>query len=289
MFAGFGVTSFDSTSPFRQAFKDERDNYYLPTGPFTAVRVPQVEGNPRLKARIQAGEVDQALAFKLEERCLSLLRGFDAGRASLTHAVEALRRVRDSSGTESTIGRALYAESLEARPWRDCRVRHLRDSGIDVILFRGSERNKRRGFHNLHVFGQRLRRELVASGATSLREGEWMSEYDLRLQALEVRQTPNRTLYTFAVDGKLLSGFAAISRIHRDEAARVEGYQRPEVASHIKSIQRYLESEDPIIPNALVVAFDRRVRFEPSVPEIQDEYSRPGVSGHSDGRHSTGR
>ena len=24
----YGVTSFDSTSPFRQAFKDDRDNYY---------------------------------------------------------------------------------------------------------------------------------------------------------------------------------------------------------------------------------------------------------------------
>ena len=27
-FASYGVTSFDSTSPFRQAFKDDRDNYY---------------------------------------------------------------------------------------------------------------------------------------------------------------------------------------------------------------------------------------------------------------------
>src|SRR5262249_9643703 len=27
-FERYGVTSFDSTSPFRQAFKDDRDNYY---------------------------------------------------------------------------------------------------------------------------------------------------------------------------------------------------------------------------------------------------------------------
>jgi hypothetical protein len=34
-----------------------------------------------------------------------------------------------------------------------------------VIIFRGSERNKRRGFHNLHVFRQRLDRELNVRSA----------------------------------------------------------------------------------------------------------------------------
>src|SRR5262249_51212847 len=33
-FARFGVTSFDSTSPFRQAFKDDRDNYYTTEGAY---------------------------------------------------------------------------------------------------------------------------------------------------------------------------------------------------------------------------------------------------------------
>ena len=90
-----------------------------------------------------------------------------------------------------------------------------------------------------------------------------MTSYDLRIPALEITQSATRTLYTFAVDGKLLPQFATVSRIHRGEDTRVGGYQRPEVLSHIKSIQRYLESDDPVIPNALVVAFDQRVRFEP--------------------------
>jgi queuine/archaeosine tRNA-ribosyltransferase len=53
-FAGFGVTSFDSTSPFRQAFKDDRDNFYALERAYSALRVPQVEGNTRLEARIRA-------------------------------------------------------------------------------------------------------------------------------------------------------------------------------------------------------------------------------------------
>lgn len=83
----------------------------------------------------------------------------------------------------------------------------------------------------------------------------------LRVPALEISQTPQRALYVFGIDGKILPTFAAVSRIHRTDDARIEGYQRPEVLNHIRAIQRYLETEDPILPNALVVAFDARVEF----------------------------
>src|ERR1700758_3629525 len=85
----------------------------------------------------------------------------------------------------------------------------------------------------------------------------------LRLPALEVRQGDGSILYSFAVDGKKLALFAAISRIHRVDDSEIQGYQRPAVLSHINAIRRYIESESPMIPNALVVAFDKRVEFEP--------------------------
>jgi DGQHR domain-containing protein len=100
---------------------------------------------------------------------------------------------------------------------------------------------------------------------------------ELRLPALEVRQNDGRVLYSFAVDGKKLPSFAAVSRIRRDGDAQVEGYQRPEVLSHIASIRRYLESEAPMIPNALVVAFDKRVQFEPLPGGPATSYARPGT------------
>lgn len=99
----------------------------------------------------------------------------------------------------------------------------------------------------------------------------------LRLPALEVRQGPDRLLYTFAVDGKLLSSFAAVSRIRRDDDNEIEGYQRPEVLSHIASIRRYLESEAPMIPNAMVVAFDKRVQFEAAQSGSDVPYARQGT------------
>jgi DGQHR domain-containing protein len=101
----------------------------------------------------------------------------------------------------------------------------------------------------------------------------------LRLPALEVRQGPGRVLYSFAIDGKELASFATVSRIRRQSSEELTGYQRPEVLSHIAEIRRYLESQHPMIPNAIVVAFDERVCFEPTeeVHLAQSTYSRPGT------------
>jgi hypothetical protein len=163
-FAMFGVTSFDSTSPFRQAFKDDRDNYYTDERTWIALRVPQVEGNAKLQRRVRSGEIDQRLARRLEQRALDTLAAFDRGGASVDEAADALRdyeRLHDAGRDRS----ALYREVLEAAPWRHCDCAVCRDAGIQVALFRGTERNKRRGFHNLHVFGRRVRRRVEAEVA----------------------------------------------------------------------------------------------------------------------------
>lgn len=99
---------------------------------------------------------------------------------------------------------------------------------------------------------------------------------ELRLPALEVRQGERR-IYTFACEGKQVPLFAAISRVKRDEGNAIDGYQRPEVSSHISEIKRYLESPNPMLPNAIVIAFDERVRFESSTRWSKNAYSRPGT------------
>lgn len=67
-------------------------------------------------------------------------------------------------------------------------------------------------------------------------------------------------IFAFGVDGKANPAFAAVSRAHRDGEV-LEGSRRPEVISHIRAIRRYLESEDALLPNAVVIAFDDRVEF----------------------------
>ena len=81
------------------------------------------------------------------------------------------------------------------------------------------------------------------------------------MPALEVRQG-DRKLYQFAVEGKRLADISTVSRVHRDDGGEIGGYQRPEVQKHVKAIRDYLESPGALMPNALVVAFDSRVRFK---------------------------
>ena len=159
VFAGFGVTSFDSTSPFRQAFKDDKDNYHTSTRAFTALRIPQVEANPKLKKLIQAGRIRQQDALRLEGRALEAVRRFDRGRLGVSSTLKALLDYEALHDPENDRSDA-YRTTLEAAPWKRCGCGLCGLVGVDIALFRGSERNKRRGFHNLHAFNLRLQREL---------------------------------------------------------------------------------------------------------------------------------
>jgi hypothetical protein len=158
-FAARGVTSFDSTSPFRQSFKDDTDNYYALKRAYTALRVPQVDGNPKLKGRIRAGMVSQSAALRLENDCLTSLRRFDAGEIKAPRVLRSLRAYDELCGSEKDRSDE-YNALLEAAPWRRCKCGICARVGIDVAIFRGAERNKRRGFHNLYVFNMRLQRRL---------------------------------------------------------------------------------------------------------------------------------
>jgi len=154
-FERLGAVSFDSTSPLRQAFKDDKNNYYSPVGAYTAIRVPQVEGNPVLQKRIQSGAVNQQQARRLELRCLELLAKFDTGDADLETVLQALDEYEAVHSPEKSFS-ATNRETLQTRPWKDCPCTICRSLGIQVVLFRGAERNRRRGFHNLYVFYQQL-------------------------------------------------------------------------------------------------------------------------------------
>jgi hypothetical protein len=158
-FGDFGVVSFDSTSPLRKAFKDDRHNYYTDSGACSAIRVPQVEANPALLRRITAGQVQQEEARRLEVACLRTLTAFDRGEATVEETVTVLReyeQVFDPAADRS----AVYRRVLTDRPWKHCPCEICRRLGVHVIIFRGAERNRRRGFHNLFVFNNQLQGHL---------------------------------------------------------------------------------------------------------------------------------
>src|SRR5262249_24162712 len=156
-FDEFGVVSFDSTSPLRQAFKDLKDNYYTLERTYSAIRVPQVEANPSLLKRIRSGQVNQGEARRLELECMHALRCFDRNELSVEQTLSpilAYERLYDSGPTKADV----YRETLADAPWKSCDCNICKPIGINVVLFRGAERNRRRGFHNVFVFYKRLQR-----------------------------------------------------------------------------------------------------------------------------------
>ena len=155
-FASYGVTSFDSTSPFRQSFMDDKDNYYVVDSTYVAIRVPQSDGNPALRRRIQAGEVDQKVAMAAERECLRSLRAYDAGEGPIDDALDSLRSYEIIYDAKQRDRTETNRRTLEDAPWKSCKCGICDAVGIEVAIFRGAERNKRRGFHNLAMFRKRL-------------------------------------------------------------------------------------------------------------------------------------
>jgi hypothetical protein len=158
-FGNHGVTSFDTTSPLRRAFKDDKDNYFTRTRTYTAIRVPQVDANTKLQRRIVAGQVDQGEATRLERACLEALTGYDRGEVELHRVLAVLRAyeiVHDGRTDRTNAYRAVLTDS----PWKACECDVCRELGIHVVIFRGAERNRRRGFHNIYIFNRRLHSEL---------------------------------------------------------------------------------------------------------------------------------
>jgi hypothetical protein len=164
-FARFGVVSFDTTSPLRQAFKDDTDNYYSLDGAYTAIRIPQVEANVKLMKEIRAGRVSQDRARALERSCLDGMAQYHAGTLDLEPLVERLCEYEALFDARKNHQDA-YVRTLRDRPWSTCPCDVCQALGYQVILFRGSNRNRRRGFHNLWVFRRRLNRALKMDETT---------------------------------------------------------------------------------------------------------------------------
>ncbi|WP_207002132.1 DGQHR domain-containing protein DpdB [Trinickia mobilis] len=76
-----------------------------------------------------------------------------------------------------------------------------------------------------------------------------------RFKAIRASQAPERDVFTFAATPGQVWSFAEIERAGREEGGQLRGFQRHQIASHIKEIRDYLRRDDALLPNALLVAF----------------------------------
>ena len=147
-----GIHSVDSASWLRQAWLGAERNYLLPDGSsYAALRIPAA-GRARQRRRT-GGCPEQAVT--LERRALESVRRFAASAtgdvAGTVQAVLDYERLWNNGDVRPGL-EALYTRTLEERPWQRCQCRVCVGAGVEVVIFRGSDRNRRRGFHNLGVF-----------------------------------------------------------------------------------------------------------------------------------------
>ncbi|EXI65341.1 MAG: hypothetical protein AW08_03260 [Candidatus Accumulibacter adjunctus] len=177
-FSRYRVASFDTTSPLIRAFKDARRNYYLRDGNrtisyYTAVRIPQAYENNALLRQVKSGRLRQETLAHMESSALSALRDYSKGRLDLESVLDAVidyakplhwspREQEQVLDRRMATLRKQYRQTLEARPWERCRCSICTNCGVEVIVYRGSNRNKRRGIHNLGVFRDHLRQQLAS-------------------------------------------------------------------------------------------------------------------------------
>jgi hypothetical protein len=178
-FAKYRITSFDTTSPLLRSFKDSRCNYYVmgedgKLAYFTAIRIPQALENSKLVKAAKTGSVKQDVLVDLEARALDALRSYDVGRISVQNTAQAVLAYskwfswdpgKPDLDNEKVVRkhRERIEQTLHARPWKTCGCSICKKLSIEVILFRGNNRNRRRGFHNINVFNQHVKQSLGQS------------------------------------------------------------------------------------------------------------------------------
>jgi DGQHR domain-containing protein len=84
----------------------------------------------------------------------------------------------------------------------------------------------------------------------------------LTFLAVRARQNPSSAVLSFAASASDVLRFAAIERVARDAEGHLSGFQRPQIAAHIREIRDYLETPEAVLPNPIVVAFTSGVTVE---------------------------
>ncbi len=114
----------------------------------------------------------------------------------------------------------------------------------------------------------------------------------IRRRALALHQNENHALYLFSLTGEELLAVADVSRISQDDVGELIGYQRPEIKRHVQEIVEYLNGDNVIFPNSIILALSSAARFTSSRgPGVDDGLAAAGVLEiplPSDGRSKPG-
>lgn len=156
LFRELKVDSFDSATYFRKAWLRSDQNYLGTNGQwYAALRVPMTSDG-RTRMRLEESGADIPALEREEARVMQLLCDFNLGGSTVNKVLKALIEYDEhlTRSSEARSMRSSYERTLNDRPWKACDCPFCKDTGIHTLIFRGANRNKRRGAHNtLMLYG----------------------------------------------------------------------------------------------------------------------------------------
>lgn len=87
---------------------------------------------------------------------------------------------------------------------------------------------------------------------------------EIVVRALRTHQGTRIEVFAFFIYGSDITRIADISRIARDDGDELKGFQRSEIKNHVKSITEYLNSNNALFPNSIILALGKEVEFRQS-------------------------
>ena len=193
------VRSCDSAATLMQAFKSAKANYRGANEDYyTCVRIPPVGLNDDLDPspkvykhkeiivlREECDKAEKALKADktnsdlkrehekkktaiekkrrqladLEFKAHTAVRAYADKKRSLDDIMDDLIQY-ESEFEEGSKFLDLYRKTLEDRPWEKCACTICQNIGVEVVIMRGNNRNRRRGFHNTYVFFNEFKKRL---------------------------------------------------------------------------------------------------------------------------------
>ena len=159
IFTHLGVASFDSASYLRKAWACPNRNYLTADGKwYGSIRIPFSTSKSMREVAKSNPELANDTMQKLEKQCLTDLEFFDNKKISEQEVLESVNQYSALLERKKTYNHLskTHQELLSERPWKKCKCKVCKDAGINIVVFRGANRNRRRGFHNTWVFYHKI-------------------------------------------------------------------------------------------------------------------------------------
>ena len=158
-FTNLGITSGDSASPLRQAWLAAKDNYYTADRTYAAIRIPIIKEQRATTPIVKESKASYTDLQNAEGEAMSAIRKYANKNIGLKKALVDIKHFNSLLGERKNKDPHLlerYEETLKDRPWEKCSCKICSVIGVEVVIFRGNNRNRRRGFHNLWTLRRRI-------------------------------------------------------------------------------------------------------------------------------------